>query len=256
MEMKGIIVGVVSLLVFLTGCASLKPIPLEEGFWQEKGKRVGVVLITFPPADVLIRTTPQPLGFGGRLNPFNSNMSDYSEYTDAPLIMAETRSLHDASKELTAEEFSAIQDIFVQGLKDKGFSAFAAVNRIDEDTLPFFKGGLRDAVYENRDFRNFGKSVKADYIVVIHLKNYGIICRYIDLNNYDVEVYADVNALMIEVATNKVLWRTGMAEGAFTRTVNATCSRPDHTPIILDGLKALLGEAAKGIAGHFFSPKP
>ena len=255
MKVKIITAAIALLMAFLTGCASLKPIQLKEEFWQEKGKRLGVALVVFPPAEIVVNSPPTMMFYGEHPFMSDSSMLDYSEYTEQQLRMAETRPIRDASKELNAQEFAVVQDLFVQGLKDKGFAAFPVDNRIDPKSLKGFKGGSGDAVYESKDFRDLAKTLGTDYLIIIRLKHYGTLCRYIDLNNYEVEVYAEVKAEMIEAATNIVLWRTGGNEGRFSRTVSATCARPDHTPIILDGLKALLGDAAKEIAGQFFSSK-
>lgn len=252
MKIKIIAAAIVFLMAFLTGCASLKPIPLKEEFWQEKGKRVGVALVVLPPAEISVNAPPTPMFYGEHPFMSDGSMWDYTEYTDQQLRMAETKTIRDASKELNAREFVVVQDLFVQGLKDKGFAAFPVDNRIDPKAMPDFKGGSGDAVYESKDFRDLAKIGGADYLIIVRLKHYGTLCRYIDLNNYEVEVYAEVKAEMIEAATNIVLWRTGGNEGQFSRTVSATCARPDHTPIILNGLKALLKDAAKETAGQFF----
>jgi len=255
MKVKIITAAIALLMAFLTGCVSLEPIRLKEDFWQEKGKRIGVVLVVFPPAEMVVNSPPTTMFYGE--HPFmpDSSLWDYSGYAEQPLRMAETRPLRDASKRLDAQEFAAIQDLFVQGLKDKGFAAFPVDNRIDPKAMPGFKGGGGDAVYESKDFGDLAKTLGADYLIIIRLRHYGTLCRYIGLNNYEVEVYAEVKAEMIEAATNRVLWRTGGNEGRFSRTVSATCARPDHTPIILDGLKALLKDAAKETAGQFFPSK-
>ena len=255
MKVKIITAAIALLMAFLTGCASLKPIQLTEEFWQEKGKRVGVALVAFPPAGIVVNSPPTPIFYGERPFMPDNAMWDYSEYTEQQLRMAETRPLRDASTGLNGQEFAVVQDLFVQGLRAKGFVAFPVDNRIEPKALKPFKGGSGDAVYGSKDFRDLAKTLDADYLIIIRLKHYGTLCRYIGLNNYEVEVYAEVKAEMIEAATNMVLWRTGGNEGRFSRTVSATCSRPDHTPIILDGLKALLKDAAKETAGQFFSSK-
>ena len=53
MKVKIITAAIALLMAFLTGCASLKPIQLREEFWQEKGKRLGVELVVFPPAEMV-----------------------------------------------------------------------------------------------------------------------------------------------------------------------------------------------------------
>lgn len=245
---------VVFLLLFLTsGCASWKAVPIEKGFWQEKGKRVGVALLADPSAEVQLNATP--LSMGLRTGPLimGGSVWDYPEHSDWPLLYSETRSVRDAARSLDAKEFAEVQDLFVQGLKEKGFDAFEVEQRIDEASLPPFKGQEGDAVYSCRDFRDILRTAHADNLVVLGLNNYGVICRYIGLNNFEVEVYAQAQGFMVDGATNRVLWRTGATEGYMSRRVNAECSRPDHIPVIVEALNALLKEAAGETVRLFFS---
>jgi hypothetical protein len=96
----------------------------------------------------------------------------------------------------------------------------------------------------------------ADYLIVVSLERCGTTCRYLDLENYQVEVFAQVGAEMVETATNRVVWRTGSRNGSFTALVEASCARPDHVPLILEALDALLGDAAAGVTADFFSSAP
>jgi len=252
MKETNTIILVAFLLITLAGCASWRPVPLDPGFWQDKGKRVGVVFLTFPPAEVQLSATP--LSTGMHPGPFITGDTwwDYPGYPGLPMLVHETRPLHYASQEQDAREFMAARDLFVKGLKDRGFESFNLEQRIDERSLQGFKGPSDDVVHECRDYRDIGKAAGADYLIVLGLRNYGTVCRYIDLNNYEVEVYAQVRGLMVESATNRVLWRTGASAGCTSRTVNAMCSRPDHVPVILDALSTLLGEAARETAREFF----
>ena len=246
---------VILLVSLVAGCASMRAIPLDQSFWQEKAKRVGVVLTLPPPAEVHLVSSLAPMVRGGYPMMIVGGMRD-TEYIDVPLLMAESRSLREASQGLDAREFAVVQTLFVQGLKDKGFFAFALEQRIDEGSLQPFRDGPGDAVYACRDYRELGRAAGVDYLIVAGLKRYGTTCRYVGMDDYAVEVYAGVRAQMIEVATNRVLWRTGAFDTSFNRTVNASCWRPDHTHVILDALKALLKEAATETAGRFFSPEP
>jgi hypothetical protein len=130
---------------------------------------------------------------------------------------------------------------------------------VDEKTLPRFNGKNGDGVYECRDFRDIGKSEGADYIILLGISDYGTICRYIDLNNYDVEVFVQLKGFLVNTATNRLMWRMGVPEAYMSREVHALCSRPDNIPVILDELKALLRDAAEETSRRFFgaeSPLP
>ncbi len=249
----------VLLLYSISSCAYWKPIPLDKGFWQEKGRRVGVALLTIPSAEVQINVTP--LSMGTHTSPYiiGETWWDHPGYSGWPMILHEARPLDYASKDLDAREFTAVLDLFLKGLKGRGFDAFMMEQSIDEKSLPRFNGKNGDGVYECRDFRDIGKSVGADYIILLGIKDYGTICRYVDLNNYDVEVFAQLKGFLVNTSTNRVMWRMGVSEAYFSRQVNALCSRPDHIPVIIDELKALIKDAAEDTSRKFFgegSPLP
>jgi hypothetical protein len=248
---KRVIVFVFVALIHASGCASMRAVPLDQSFWQEKGRRVGVALEEMPEAVVLINAADTAIGHGR-----STIFPDEAQYTDHPMRLHETRALRQASRGARGEGFDAVQDLLVQGLVERGFTAYKVDMPADTGTLKSFREGSGDGVYACRDYRDLGKSAGADYLVIVRLEQYGTLCRYIDLNNYEVEVYAGVRAEMIETSTNRVLWRSCMSGGRFTRTVDAECSRPDHVPVILDGLEGLLEDAARSVAGQFFSSSP
>ncbi len=252
MNKPGIIALTVLMLVFISGCASLKPVPLDTGFWQEKGKRVGVAFLNIPPAGVQLNSTPLSMGMHPGPSVLGGTWWDNPGYSGWPMIVSESRTLRSASSHQDAGEFMAVEGLFVQGLKDRGFEAFRVEQGIHEGSLPRFKGDGPDAVYACKDFRDIGRAAHADYLIVLGLDNYGTMCRYIDLNNYDAEVYVHARGFMVDAASNRVLWRTGAFVGHLRRTVDALCSRPDHTPVILGELNALLKEAARVITRDFF----
>ena len=245
------------LLALSAGCATTGSIPLDQKFWQEKGKRMGVALGEFPHADVYVYSPPTPpMTSHNNFRPFNDAFMAYPEYTEQPLRIAETTPLRNTANELTGKEFEKVQDIFSHDLAERGFIVFKVENRIKMDSLPRFKGDSHDAVYASKDFRDFGKSTNADYLIIVWLRHYGAICRYRDVYNYETDIYADVQAEMIDTATNKILWRTGGSQGNFTKELKASCAQSDGIPIILNELGALLTTAAEKTAAVFFVQAP
>jgi len=245
------------LLAISAGCATTESIPLDQKFWQEKGRRVGVALGEFPHADVYVYSPPTPpMTSHNNFRPFDGTFMAYPEYTEQPLRIAETTPLRNAARELTGKEFEKVQDIFLKDLAKKGFIAFKVDSRIEMNSLPKFKGSSNNGVYASKDFRGFGKSTNADYLVIVWLKRYGAICRYTDVYNYETDIYADVKAEMVETATNRLLWRTGGSQGNFTKELKASCAQSDGIPVILNELGALLTTAAEKTAAEFFVQAP
>jgi hypothetical protein len=239
------------LLLYPGGCAVHKSITLDPHFWQQQGKRVGVYLLAFPLAKATEFATPtyifgnvSPLAQG---EPLWNNDMDYE-----PLRLSDMRPLQQASQEQGAEEFSRVQDLFVEGLRGRGFTAFKVQPPMTKKYLPTFKGG-KEGPYEKRDYRGLGKTRNADYLIVIELVRYGPYCHYIYAYNDHMEVQVQVRAEMLDMRDNRILWKMGEN---FHRPVDASCSDRDQIPIITDALKNLLADAAQSVPRSFFPTHP
>jgi len=229
--------------VFLGACASFEPVPLDPQFWQQqKEKKVAVALMAYPPAETIVN---EKHVYGGKLQ------APIREHE--PVRFAEATRLLHAAQAQDAGGFSPVQDLFVEGLTDKGFIAFKVDQPIDEDKIPKFKGIHASGTYENRDYREFGRDLAADYLILIELVSYGPACHYIDINSDYTEVRAHAQAELLDVKTNHILWRTGWSQGNFIKPLDASCSRSDQIPIIMEALKNLLGDAASFLSHDFFS---
>lgn len=239
---------VISLLALLTGCASLRSVPLNQSFWQEKGKRVGVALAIIPPAEVI-------MDISGGLGQMSGSSWIPIESPDAmkyPVQFHNTMPLYYASRELDGKAFEVVQDLLIQGLKERGFDAFKVEDHIDVKQLPRFTGGNGNGIHESKDYSEISRSAGADYLILMDLRHYGTICRYLDLNLLALDVYADIRGEMIEAATNRVLWRTGISDGYLTMTVNVIDNQSDQIKIIFQGMDKLLVDAGRKTSQKFF----
>ena len=249
MMKRHVILVFVVILIFTSGCASMRAVPLERSFWQDKGKRVGIAmaLLPKPELDVQVTTTAMILGR-------SFLQTDDHQFGDYAVIMHETDGLRKAFDNIEAECFDNVRRLFIQELGTQGFDAFRVDQPVDVQTLPRFNGGS-DALHACRDYRDVGTSAGADYLIVFDIRRYGAVCRYIDLNNYGVDVFVEPAAEMIDVSSNRVVWRTGAGYGSLSRLVDASCDRPDHIPIILDSLHDALDVAGQDLVKDFFSGK-
>jgi len=246
--------GTISVIVALiiSGCAGQGHIPVDSAFWSSVDTRVGVALARFPGPEVVVSAADTSMVFGGSAILSGPGL----EYHEHPMRLYETRTLRDASREFRAQGLYKIRSLFVQGLATRGLGAFPVGQDIDLETLERFTGHGSGDEYAGRDYRNLGRSMHADHLIVVCLERYGAICRYIGLENYQVEVFAQVSAEMVETATNRLVWRTGYRDGPYTALVEASCARPDHVPLILEALDALLGDVAVEVTADFFSSAP
>jgi hypothetical protein len=251
----GLTVGLLTSLIFsLGGCASLKSIPLDPAFWQLEGKRVGVALMVYPPAETIVDANTINSFAGSRQYVFGGVLQS-PEMDIEPMRFSETKHLRDATEELNATGFSSVQDLFISGLRDKGFAAIKLDKPIEKKQLPRFKGESKNGPFASRDYRDRARGAAVDYLIVIELENYGVYCHYIDLYNDYVEARAHARAELVDAATNRIIWRTGWSQGDFRKEVNASCSRPDQIPVIVDALNGLLTDAASSLSRDFFSPQ-
>ncbi len=252
MKTRIVIGPLMLLLLFFWGCSSSRPIHLDSRFWkQQQGKRVGVIVLALPPAAITESVTvtrvvkpPDELGF------VEGPWMDDAEYQ--PLRIAEMKPLQMEILELDAREFFQVQDLFVSGLRQRGFSAFKINEYITERSLPPFSGGLVESLYATADYRGLGKAYGADYLVVIRLVRYGPYCHYVYAYNDHMAVEAQTHAELIDTRTNRILWRAGYDRDKFQRSVEASCGNEEEIPVISVALKTLLSDAAVTLAQDFF----
>jgi hypothetical protein len=242
------------LLVFLfaAGCASLKPVPLDPDFWRQKGGRVGIVLEQYPPAQVVVDVSTINMFAGQRQYIYGGTLNS-PEFDYEPLRYSEMQPLRDAVARMTPDPFFTVRDYLVQGLRERGFDAFKLERPLVVKDLPKFKEGSGEGIYADRDFREVGRSVHADYLLLIDLVRYGPYAHYLDLNNDYMEVRAQTRAELLDAKTNRILWRTGYKEGDHRKAVNAIASRPDQIPAVIEAQKDLLSEVARALSREFFS---
>lgn len=249
-----IVLGIlIPALLYPGGCSSIKPIPLDPQFWQQQGKKVGVVLLELPSAETTEMAPPTETF--DPTAPFALNNQPFLEdMVVEPLRLADLKRLQKAVLKLDAREFSLVQDLFVSGLKSRGFSAFKVDQPVGRECFPKFGERSVRGTYEKTDFRRLGTFYGADYLVVIDLVRYGPYCHYVYAYNDRMAVQAQVRAELIDAKTNRVLWRTGGKEYDFSKPLNASCSNEDDIPLISAALKGLLDDTAKTLSRDFFAP--
>jgi len=248
--MKTRIVFISLVFLMLSGCAAHKSITLDPRFWQEQGKRVGVALFVPPHAETTEGVLPTIIA--GDANVF-IQQQPIGDMAYEPIRLADMNSLQQAAQKQDAEVFYQVQDLFVKGFRERGFDAFRIEQPIAKKDIPKRGTMDRSGPLEGRDFRNFGRSRAADYLMVIELVSYGPYCHYVYAYNDHMSVDADVRAELIDARTNRILWREVKT---YNRPVNASCSNQDQFPIITRELRTLLSDMASQVPDSFFSSHP
>jgi hypothetical protein len=248
-----IVLGIlIPVLLYQGGCSSIRPIHLDPQFWQQQGKKIGVVLLTLPPAETT-KLAIQTETFDPSA-PFALNNQPWMEdMVCEPLRIADVKTLQKAVLKLDAREFSLVQDLFVNGLKARGFSAFKVDQPVMRGCFPKFRERDIRRSFERTDFRGLGTTYGADYLIVIDLVRYGPYCHYVYAYNDHMAVEAQARAELIDAKTNRILWRTGGKQYDFSRPINASCGNEDDIPIISYALRKLLENTAKAISRDFFA---
>jgi len=242
------------IVLIASGCASLKSVPMEPDFWHQRGKSVAIVLEKYPPAELVVDVSTINM-FGGQRQYIYGGILNSPEVDYEPLRYAEMRPLREAVARMTPEAFFPVREYMAKGLTESGFNSFNLEKPLVKKDLPGFKGS-GEGVYETRDFRGYGSDVHADYLLLIDLVRYGPYVHYIDMVNDYMEVRAETRAELVDAKTNRVLWRTGYREGDHRKAVNATTTRPDQIPTVIDAQNELLNEVARAISREFFSTRP
>lgn len=236
--------------LILSGCAAQKSVTLVPGFWHEQGKRVGVALFVLPHAETTEGVLPTVIP--GDVNVF-IQQQPIGDMAYEPLRLADLNLLQQAARKEDAEVFYRVQDLFVEGFRERGFDAFRIEQPVVKKEISKSGHGAGGDPQNSRDFRNPAIARNADYLMVIELVSYGPYCHYVHAYNDHMSVDADVRAELIDARTDQVLWREVKT---YRRQVDASCSNRDHFPIIARELKSLLADTASRVPESFFSSDP
>jgi hypothetical protein len=255
--MKARISGCMLALLMLCfwACSVSRPIHPDPQLMKGlQGRKVGVVLLTIPPGGITEGvTTTRILMPPDPNNPLvEGPWMDEAEYQ--PIRLAEMRPLQQAVLDGGSGEFSLVQDMFVEGLRRRGAVSFKVEQPVASRSLPVFTGGLQKKFYPAVDYRYLGKSCGAHLLMVIELLDFGPYCHYIHATNDYTQVRVEARVSLIDVATNRILWKIGKGRGAFRRDVEASCGKEEEIPVIMAAMDKLLSQASTALYLEFFSP--
>ena len=151
-------------------------------------------------------------------------------------------------------DLSQARDLFVERLSAQGFSAVAIPESIDLEDLPDYKPETNG--YAQKDFRGVLKGRGLDRLIVLQVRWNGVYCHYTGRTNDLTEAAVTPRGEMIDLATNRLLWRTSDKDGTIRKTIECSCESPADTACILEELNALFDDAAALLADDFFADVP
>ncbi|MBN2297445.1 MAG: hypothetical protein JXM72_02565 [Deltaproteobacteria bacterium] len=243
---------VAAFLLFLQGCASNTAMPVTDEFWQDPRPVVGVALTTVPKPQVRLRTM---YSSGMRVPRILFGPDEGDRDNEERIITeADQMRLERLLRGGGVHDLSQAQNLFVQRLSAQEFSAVAIPKSIDLEDLPDYKPETNG--YARRDFRGVLQGRGLDRLIVLQVRWNGVYCHYMGRTNDLTEAAVTVTGKMIDLATNRLLWRTSDKDGTIRKTIECTCESPADTESILEELNALFDDAADLLTADFFANAP
>jgi len=221
-----------SAVVLLGACAPTQKVMISPNFWQESDHTVGVALVAFPQGRVANFGSGSGLVYEAKIASASAPIKYRLKYT-------------------YPANFIGVQSLFAEKLKTKGFKVIKIDHILKRDRMSWRA--------DSKEISTVALDYRVDYLIVLQLSDFGVSCIYMGYQPHPqlpAQVQIQVIGEMIDVKSNKVMWRNKFSEGSFTRYVAAKCTEPDDCPTIID---ALNGEIDKGVIylyEDFFGEKP
>ena len=233
----------------LNACAANKAAPLDAGFWNDRQPVVGVALASLPEPDVTVKissTTP----FTRQKTLIMSHRYG-QDFDEEPYILKDQRDLWNYLNSYEVKSLTGLKDIFTRGLTSRGFCIVTIDEDIDLKGLPRYTPP--SSGHARKAYRGIPQADGLDLLIVLNVKRDGTCCGYLDDHNIYSDVTATLSGEMIDLRTNRLLWRSTYRTGRVTGSSSSRCDDPDTYPRIRGELGSALVEAAGEVANDFFS---
>lgn len=183
----------------LVGCATPQvPVPLDQGFYREEGKSVGVML----------KVPEKPgLSLEG-----NIGLLDYA------IIAGATSALTDNIEKQELSEFIAVSELLSQSLESEGFNVVRLEAPEKEPKLGSFKDpDSKDTSYfAEKDHRPLADQYQADYLLKLTATSVGLARPYYGfIPTDDPRAVFNVNGELIDLSSNQLLWYSNISRSAY-----------------------------------------
>ena len=241
--MKNRIAGVFLVLLgtlMVGSCATTKSLTVSPAFWKQRDKTIGIALVQFPRGSVQ--------NFGSSLGNLAQQLKDGARMESA------TAALKSRLRRTYPGNFARVQGLFAEKLQAAGFTVVKIGDKVNLKHLP--KGKLASLEYPQHDYRPVGLRAGVDRLIVLQLTGFGTACLFMGTYPQGTQVKVQVRGEMIDVKTNKLLWRTEFAKGSFSRAVEGKCTDPADFPTIFEAVKQDVDRAVRFLYEDFFGEKP
>jgi len=230
-------------------CAVNKAIPLDKGFWDDKLPVVGVAIASLPEPEVTVKifsTTP----FGRPKTLIMSSRYD-QDFDEEPYILRDQRHLWHYLNSHEMKEVTELKDIFTQGLASRGFRVVTIDEKIDLKGIPRYTPS--ESGHARRDYRGIYRVQGLDLLIVLNVMRYGTYCGYLDGHNIFTDVTATITGEMVDLKTNRILWRSKYMAGRQQGSASTRCDDPGTYSQIIKDLGSAFVESAVNVSNDFFS---
>lgn len=237
----------------MSGCASNREVSLHKDFWNNTGSVVGVVLASMPDPEVTVSISSSS-PFGRQKTLIMS--SRYNQDFDAmPYILKDQRKLWHYLKTHNVKGVSGIRsgirEIFIQGLASRGFRALSIDEDVNLKRLPRYTSPASG--YAGKDYRGICRAKGVDFLVILDVNKYGVYCGYVDDRNIYTHVRASLTGEMVDMKTNRLLWRSTYRVSRDRGDSLLRCDRQETYQQIPVELGGAVTDAAVHLADDFFS---
>lgn len=224
------IMGVL-LLAGLSGCSTMKPVPVSLDFWEQKDKKIAVVLHEIPEHGVFMKVGNQGL-------------------LDAAINGAMTSGVAGHIETLKADTFVEVKDIFIKELQKEGFAVVDYPKTIVLKDLE--KIQVESNCY-NRDLSVIFDETDCDNIVILHLVNFGAIRSYRGFFPTSApEGSSNVRGLMVSKVGNQILWYTGHTEAYVKEPAMGEWDQEPDYPNLTNAVYKALERSKTSLKENFF----
>ncbi len=239
-------------LWLLQGCASNTAMPVADEFWQNGRPALGVAITTVPRPEVRLRRI-----YSGEVRVPRMLLRPHDEDRDAEdttMIEADQRRLERFLRESDLQGLTAARDLFVQRLSDAGFPVVAILQDIDPGQVPNYTP--KSNGYALEDYRGIMQAKGLERLIVLQVRWNGVYCHYMRRSNNLTEAAVTVRGEMVDLTTNRLLWRSSTEVGTIRKAVACSCDRPSDKACVLEELNRLFEDAAATLADDFFANAP
>lgn len=172
--------------------------PLDQGFYQQEGKTVGVML-----------EVPEKPGLALE---GNIGLLDYA------IIAAATSALTDNIEKQELSEFVAVSESLSQSLESEGFNVVRLEAPEKEPKLGSFKDpdGKDTTYFAKKDHRPLAGQYQADYLLKLTATSAGLARPYYGfIPTDDPRAVFNVHGELIDLSSNQLLWYSNISHSAY-----------------------------------------